>query len=173
MTCSDSNQIIKNKVLKSGSTGIHLAYNCNYNVISQNTINEVLGVEGDGIKSYVNCNFNRITNNTVTNFDKTGIRVSHGANNNVIENNFIQGNGNPKQTGIKVVANNSTQYNFGLTFENKLTAKNNICNKNTISNVNDGILIDDELKISNSTEKNKNLNNKFKAVKKDINNRVD
>lgn len=173
MSCSDSNQITKNIISQSGSTAIHLAYGCNYNIISGNMVKGVLGVEGDGIKSYINCNFNRITKNSISKFAKTGIRVSHGANNNIIEENNIVGDNKNDQTGIKIIANNSVQYNVGLTFQNKLTAKNNICNKNTIANVNNGILIDDELKISSSTEKNKHLNNKFKTVKKEISSRIE
>jgi parallel beta-helix repeat protein len=150
MSCSDSNMITKNTISKSGSTAIHLAYDCNYNTIAGNTVNGVLGVEGDGIKSYVNCNYNRITKNIVSNFAKTGIRVSHGANGNIIENNIINGTKNASQVGIKIIANNKVQYDGGLRFENKLTAKNNQCNKNIVNNTESGVIIEDELNVKNS-----------------------
>jgi parallel beta-helix repeat protein len=164
--CSDSNLISKNTISQSGSTGIHLAYDCNYNIIISNKVKGVLGVEGDGIKSYVNCNYNKIEKNTVSDFAKAAIRVSHGANDNLIESNVIYGSNTNTQVGIKIIANNKIQYDLGLTYENKLTAYNNRCNKNIIKNVDTGIVVEDELNIFNSTKNNQTSFNKFRAFKK-------
>lgn len=170
ITCSDYNIISDNKISDIGSTAIHLAYNSNFNKIKNNIINGVLGVEGDGIKSYINCNNNQITGNIISNFAKTGIRVSHGANKNVIDMNTIIGNNLPEQIGIKIIANNQRQYQEGFKFDNKLTANNNICENNNISNVAIGILIKDEMNIINSLKGNKTAKNKFIKVNTQYNN---
>jgi parallel beta-helix repeat protein len=107
-------------------------------------VNVVFGVEGDGIKSYVNCNYNTFTNNNVSNFYITGIRVAHGADNNIIQNNTINGNSNAIQYGIRILANTLAQYNAGLTFGDQLTADDNNATLNNISNVNVGVLVGDE-----------------------------
>ncbi|MGG9970625.1 right-handed parallel beta-helix repeat-containing protein [Ferruginibacter sp. SUN002] len=164
ISCSDNNLIERNTIINSGSTAIHLAFNCNYNKIKRNTIDGILGVEGDGIKSYINCNNNIITENIVKNFALTGIRVSHGANNNTIKKNYITGNAKDNQTGIKVIANNKNFYADGMKFNNKLTAKGNICIDNTISNVGTGITVGDEMNLSNSIQNNTVSGNTFKKV---------
>ena len=147
-----------------------MAYNSNFNKIKNNSINGVLGVEGDGIKSYINCNNNQITGNIISNFAKTGIRVSHGANKNVIENNTIIGNDLKEQIGIKIIANNLQQYQEGFQFENKLTANNNTCLNNNITAVALGVLINDEMNIPNSLKRNKTGKNTFKNVNKQYKN---
>ena len=169
ITCSDYNIISNNKIADIGSTAVHMAYNSSFNKIKNNVINGVLGVEGDGIKSYINCNNNQITDNTITNFARTGIRVSHGANNNVIERNTIVGNNLNEQIGIKIIANNQRQYQEGFQYDNKLTASNNTCLNNDISSVALGVLISDEMNMPNSLKSNKAGNNKFKNVTKQYN----
>lgn len=164
ISCSDNNLIENNTILNSGSTAIHLAFNCNYNKIKKNKIDGVLGVEGDGIKSYINCNNNIITENTIKNFALTGIRVSHGANNNIIKKNYITGNDQNDQVGIKVIANNKNFYAIGMKFNNQLTAKGNVCIDNIIANVGTGIMIGDEIDLPNSLHNNKTSGNKFKKV---------
>lgn len=168
ITTSDSNTVSGNNVMHSGSTGIHLAYNCNYNIIKNNIVTGVLGVEGDGIKSYINCNYNRITGNQVSGFATTGIRISHGANYNIISKNTVTGTDQPGQTGIKIIANNRRQYDDGFRFNNKLTASSNICVLNNISHVDRGVLLDDDLQLKNSTRKNQTGNNKFSRVKERV-----
>ena len=170
ITCADNNIISNNKISDIGSTAIHMAYNSNFNKIKNNSINGVLGVEGDGIKSYINCNNNQITGNIISNFAKTGIRVSHGANKNVIENNTIIGNDLKEQIGIKIIANNLQQYQEGFQFENKLTANNNTCLNNNITAVALGVLINDEMNIPNSLKRNKTGKNTFKNVNKQYKN---
>ena len=173
ITCSDSNIVSKNKISDIGSTAIHMAYSSSFNIIKNNIINGILGVEGDGIKSYINCNNNQITDNIITNFAKTGIRVSHGANGNMIERNTIVGNNLKEQIGIKIIANNLRQYQEGFEYDNKLTANNNTCLNNDISSVALGVLINDEMNIPNSLKRNKTEKNKFRNVNKQYNNTSD
>jgi parallel beta-helix repeat protein len=169
ISCADSNYIFRNSISRSGSTGIHLAYGCQYNRIEANTIDNVLGVEGDGIKSYINCNYTKIIGNKITGFAKTGIRVAHGANNNIMESNIITGNNKEEQIGIKIIPNLKKLYNEGFIFNNKLTANNNTCSNNNIAKVKTGILIVDEVNsqnnAGNSLQKNKISNNSFKGVR--------
>ncbi len=170
ITCADYNIISNNKISDIGSTGIHMAYNSSFNKIVNNVVDTVLGVEGDGIKSYINCNNNQITDNIISNFARTGIRVSHGANRNVIERNTITGNDLKEQIGIKIIANNLRQYQEGFKFNDKLTANNNVCSNNNISAVPLGVLITDEMNIPNSLKQNKTIKNKFIKVNKEYNN---
>lgn len=173
ISCSDSNMVLGNSIFNSGSTAVHLAYSCNYNTIKANRVSGVMGIEGDGIKSYINCNYNRITGNIIDGFAKTGIRISHGANNNFIEYNKITGNNSAGQTGIKIMANNKRQYEDGLKFDDVLTARNNNCSGNIISGTETGLLLGDEMNFKKSTGNNKTDHNKFKSVKKKFNLRKD
>lgn len=164
---ADSNQIIRNKVLNIGSAGIHLAFNCNSNLIDANDIDGILGVQGDGIKSYINCNLNVISNNIIQHFAVAGIRVSHGANGNIILDNHVIGSV-PNLVGIKIVGNNRQEYKDGYHFGSPLKAELNVCKGNRVYNTSIGILVTDEMNFAGTVDENKVINNYFGNVKMGI-----
>src|SRR5207249_11413015 len=104
---SDHNLVEENQLSDHGSTGIHLVYNSDRNIIRKNRVQGTRAqAEGDGIKAYVNCNGNLIEENVVVDIAKAGIRIGHGANDNIIRKNEIINTKGvlPSTVGIKISA---------------------------------------------------------------------
>jgi parallel beta-helix repeat protein len=174
---SDQNLIEENQLSDHGSTGIHLAYNSDNNVIRKNKVQGTRAVaEGDGIKAYVNCNRNIITENIVVDIAKAGIRIGHGANDNIIRGNEIRNTKGvaPLTVGIKIGAAFEVQLQGHLRLTDNqgnvtlLTAHRNQVIDNKITGTYFGIILTDDAKISGSVQNNiishNTIENTFRAI---------
>lgn len=169
---ADHNLIEENQLSDHGSTGIHLVYNSDRNIIRKNRVQGIRTVaEGDGIKAYVNCNGNLIEENIMIDIAKAGIRIGHGANDNVIrKNEILYTKGVLLSTvGIKISAMFEAQHKI-LTQSKALTltANRNQVIGNTIKGTYRGIILTDEGNISGSVRENlireNNIENTYTAI---------
>jgi parallel beta-helix repeat protein len=155
---ADHNLIEDNQLSDHGSTGIHLAYNSDRNIVRKNRVQGTRAIaEGDGIKAYVNCNGNLIEENVVVDIAKAGIRIGHGANDNIIRKNEIINTKGvmPSTVGIKISAMFEAQRKVPLTDNtSQLTADRNKVIGNKINGTYRGILLTDEGKIPRSVRDN-------------------
>ncbi|MDZ7876069.1 MAG: right-handed parallel beta-helix repeat-containing protein [Saprospiraceae bacterium] len=156
---SDSNIVLKNYITDARSTGIQLANGSSFNNIEGNYVSNVYGGEGNGIKGYVSVDNNNIVNNILSNIEKESISLSHNANNNLISLNRISNNNSNSNVGISLNANRTLQYYAGITYNNQGKATNNIVKDNIIKKSFIGLLITDNVGISNSVTRNSIENN--------------
>jgi len=162
-TC-DGNLIEDNRCSDHGSTAIHLAYDCSRNAIRRNRVEGTRGGEGDGIKTYVNCNGNIIEENVVTDVAGAGIRVGHGANDNIIRNNVIacakpwKADAIVPTCGIKVCAFLQAQKTLHFSADPArpavLTANGNIVTGNKITGTTFGVVLTDDHRAPGSVRGN-------------------
>lgn len=97
------NKIVNNTVFDFGSTGIHMAWGCENNIITGNLLSTTRSTgEGDGIKGYFGCSNNLVANNIISGVTGSstgaGVRFSVGSIRNSITDNRISG----CNTGIRL-----------------------------------------------------------------------
>ncbi len=90
------NKVINNTIVDFGSTGIHMAWGCENNLILGNFLSTTRSTaEGDGIKGYFGCSNNLVANNTINGVTGSasggGVRFSVGSIRNTINDNRISG----------------------------------------------------------------------------------
>lgn len=105
------NIISQNQVYDFNSTGIHMAWGCERNIIAENQLQtNRSGAEGDGIKGYFGCSHNKVTGNSINGVtgSATGaaIRFAVGSTGNTIADNTITGCLN----GIRIQSKLPTPY---------------------------------------------------------------